>query len=76
MREDASDDLEEDDGRDFVPDASAPIRADTEWDAGHMACGELVMELRGRMLALPRGHVLRLVARDYFLLNNEPESEK
>jgi tRNA 2-thiouridine synthesizing protein A len=37
---------------------------DAEWDAGDMGCGELVLELRGRLLALPPGAVLRLLARD------------
>jgi len=39
------------------PDADA-------WDAGDMGCGELIVLLRGRMLALPEGGVLRLVAHD------------
>ncbi len=34
------------------------------WDAGAMGCGELVLELRVRMAALPPGGRLRLVARD------------
>ena len=34
------------------------------WDAGDMGCGELVMRLRLRLLALPPGGVLRVVARD------------
>jgi len=40
------------------------IRADAEWDAGAMGCGELVIELRGRMRALAPGQILRLVAHD------------
>lgn len=39
-------------------------RHDDAWDAGDMGCGELVLELRGRMLALAPGAVLRLTARD------------
>ena len=35
-----------------------------EWDAGDMGCGELVLALRGRMLDVPPGGLLRLVARD------------
>ena len=35
-----------------------------EWDAGDMGCGELVLELRSRMRALPTGQTLRLIARD------------
>lgn len=34
------------------------------WDAGDMGCGELVLELRGRLLALPPGGRLRVTARD------------
>ena len=41
---------------------TAPV--DGEWDAGELACGELVLALRGRVLALPPGHVLRLIALD------------
>ncbi len=40
--------------------------ADTEdatWDAGDMGCGELVIELRARLRAMP-GRVLKLVATD------------
>lgn len=37
---------------------------DAEWDAGQMGCGDLVMELRMRLLAMTPGQVLRLVARD------------
>ncbi len=36
----------------------------SEWDAGDMGCGELVMELRLRMLALSPGECFRLTARD------------
>ncbi len=36
---------------------------DESWDAGDMGCGELVLELRNRLRAMP-GRVLRLVARD------------
>ena len=35
-----------------------------EWDAGDMGCGELVLALRGRMLDVAPGGLLRLVARD------------
>ena len=33
------------------------------WDAGNLGCGELVLELRGRLMAIP-GQVLRVIARD------------
>jgi len=35
-----------------------------EWDAGDMGCGELVMELRSRMKAMPSHGVIRVTARD------------
>jgi len=35
-----------------------------EWDAGDLACGELVLELRLRMRKLDSGQVLRLTALD------------
>ena len=41
---------------------AAPV--DREWDAGELGCGELVLELRGRMQALAPGRVLRLIALD------------
>jgi tRNA 2-thiouridine synthesizing protein A len=36
---------------------------DAEWYAGDLGCGDLVLELRGKLLAMP-GKVLKLVARD------------
>lgn len=39
-------------------------KADDHWDAGHMGCGELVIDLRTRMRALAPRQVLRLVAHD------------
>lgn len=39
------------------------ITADAEWDAGEMGCGELVLDLRNRLHAMP-GKVLKLTARD------------
>ena len=38
--------------------------APVEWDAGDLGCGELVLELRMRLAAMPPGQVLRLTARD------------
>jgi len=38
--------------------------ADAEWDAGDMACGDLVLALRRRLSALLPGRLLRLIARD------------
>lgn len=34
------------------------------WDAGDMGCGELILELRGRLGRLGPGQVLQLVALD------------
>ena len=41
-----------------------PAPAATEWDAGGMGCGELVMALRERLAALPAGAVLTVTATD------------
>jgi tRNA 2-thiouridine synthesizing protein A len=38
--------------------------ADVEWDAGDLSCGDLVLQLRFRMMAMVPGAVLRLVATD------------
>ena len=38
--------------------------SDAEWDAGDMGCGDLVLELRGRIEPLAPGRVLKLTARD------------
>lgn len=40
------------------------IRADEVWDAGDMACGELVFLLAERMRVLGPGKILDLVASD------------
>lgn len=40
-----------------------PIVADAEWDAGDMGCGELVLELRGKLRRMPGG-IIRVVSRD------------
>jgi tRNA 2-thiouridine synthesizing protein A len=37
---------------------------DAEWDAGAMGCGELVMELRFRMIPLRPGEVMLVTALD------------
>ncbi len=37
---------------------------DVDWDAGDMACGDLVLELRLRLEAMRPGQVLRLTATD------------
>jgi len=45
------------------PRADAP-RADVAWNAGDLACGELLLKLRARMEAMRPGQVLRLLALD------------
>lgn len=47
-----------------APGCAADLSSHAEWDAGDTGCGELVLELRFRMLALRPGERLRLVARD------------
>lgn len=52
-----------------VDAAAAPVEPPPEapaatWDAGDLGCGELVLELRTRLRALPAGSLFRLVARD------------
>ena len=48
-----------------MPNSSDQTRpADVDWDAGDLACGELVLELRLRMRQLTSGQVLCLIARD------------
>ena len=42
--------------------AAAPAVA--EWDAGHLGCGELVVELRFRLDTLKPGQIMKLIARD------------
>jgi tRNA 2-thiouridine synthesizing protein A len=46
------------------PGGVRPARADAEWDAGDLGCGDLVLELRIRLNALQAGQVLLLSARD------------
>ena len=46
------------------PAAATPPRADRVWDAGDLACGDLILQLRGRMEAMSPGQVLRLIALD------------
>ncbi|MGQ0678667.1 MAG: sulfurtransferase TusA family protein [Actinomycetota bacterium] len=42
----------------------AAITFDSEWDAGDIGCGELVMDLRLKIRSLSSGEVLLLTARD------------
>src|SRR3989304_3728529 len=48
------------------PRSGAPgaVRIDAEWDAGHMACGDLVLELRMRLQSMRPGEGLRVTALD------------
>jgi tRNA 2-thiouridine synthesizing protein A len=50
--------------RPAAPGRAAELTVHTEWDAGPLGCGELVLELRVRMLALGAGERLRLIASD------------
>ena len=43
---------------------NSKIEPTSVWDAGDMGCGELIVLLRGRILALEPGQVLRVIARD------------
>jgi tRNA 2-thiouridine synthesizing protein A len=45
---------------------------DAEWDAGAMACGDLVLELRVRLQSIKPGEVLKVVARDVGAKNDLP----
>lgn len=38
-------------------------KADDEWNAGHLGCGPLVLDLRKKLKAMP-GSVLRVIALD------------
>ena len=42
----------------------AAARAIAEWDAGHLGCGELVVELRFRLDTMKPGQIMKLIARD------------
>ena len=43
---------------------SEPPHADSEWDAGDLGCGEVLVMLRSRMRGIAPGQVLRLTVRD------------
>jgi tRNA 2-thiouridine synthesizing protein A len=45
---------------------------DSEWDAGDMGCGELVLELRMRLKPMRPGQLLKLTARDPGALEDLP----
>lgn len=46
-----------------IPPADAPP-ADAHWNAGDLGCGELVLELRFKLLELPPGGIIAVTARD------------
>jgi tRNA 2-thiouridine synthesizing protein A len=49
---------------DSVLESAERAAGDGQWDAGHMACGDLVLELRIRLQSMRPGEVLRVTARD------------
>jgi tRNA 2-thiouridine synthesizing protein A len=46
------------------PEPRQPEACADFWNAGDMACGELVLALRGRLHTLPPGAILKVTARD------------
>lgn len=42
----------------------AAARMGAEWDAGHLGCGELILELRFRLDTMKPGQIMRLTAHD------------
>ena len=40
------------------------FRVDDEWDAGDLGCGELVLELKGRLDRMRPGQVIKVIALD------------
>lgn len=46
------------------PTMTSSERDRTEWDAGEMGCGELILELKLRLAPLPPGSRFKLIARD------------
>jgi|SRR5713226_8945527 len=58
--------------RSAEPGCAAQLTPRDEWDAGNIGCGELVLELRSRMLALRPGEYFRLTARDPGALEDLP----
>ncbi len=45
-----------------MTEASAQV--DDEWDAGDLVCGELVLELKGRLDRMRPGQVIKVIALD------------
>lgn len=46
------------------PLSDLPSRADIDWDAGDLGCGELLLELKIRLKRARPGSTARIVARD------------
>ena len=53
-----------DDGRAQAPREGDAVKADAEWDAGSMSCGDLVLELRMRLRRMAPGQILAVTATD------------
>lgn len=53
-------------GRSDARERPAPAvpQATETWDAGALSCGELLLQLRRKILPLPPGAILHVVARD------------
>lgn len=47
-----------------APQSFVEPAQDAEWNAGDLACGELVLELRGRLRAMSPGDTIKVTARD------------
>jgi tRNA 2-thiouridine synthesizing protein A len=62
--EGGDDDAEDETGLVALAATARPPAVAATWDAGGMSCGDLVMELRGRMLALPPRAILAVTALD------------
>jgi tRNA 2-thiouridine synthesizing protein A len=48
----------------MVTPPARPTATATEWDAGELGCGELLLALRDRLQALQPGELLKLTALD------------
>jgi tRNA 2-thiouridine synthesizing protein A len=47
-----------------VAEPLSELAVDATWDAGDLACGDLILHLRARVESIGPGQLLRLVARD------------
>ena len=55
-----------------APGCATDLTSHAQWDAGDTGCGELLLELRFRMLALRTGERLHLIARDPGAIEDMP----